>query len=89
MKVIWHDGYYWPLPWYLRAFERVGYWDRMPRDPAAPLVIASPLHDGALTARLEDTHLMTGYYAVRPNVLAQLWVSMDLWEAHLRRLGRL
>jgi uncharacterized protein (TIGR03663 family) len=89
VKVIWHDGYYWPLPWYLRGFQRVGYWDRMPRDPTAPLVISSRVHDGALTARLEDTHLMTSYYAVRPNVLAQLWVSMDLWEKHLRRLGRL
>ena len=33
--------------------------------------------------------LMTGYFGVRPNVLAQLWVRMDLWEAHLRRLRRL
>jgi uncharacterized protein (TIGR03663 family) len=89
VKVVWHDGYYWPLPWYLREFSRVGYWDHMPSDPAAPLVIASPQLDELLTEQLGETHLMTGYYGVRPNVLAMLWVRMDLWEAHLRRLGRL
>jgi len=61
----------------------------MPDDPAAPLVICSPGFDRALTERLDATHLMTGYYGVRPNVLAMLWVRMDVWEAHLRRLGRL
>jgi uncharacterized protein (TIGR03663 family) len=89
VKVVWHDGYYWPLPWYLREFSRVGFWNRMPSDPAAPLVIASPQLDELLSEQLDDTHLMIGFYGVRPNVLAMLWVRMDLWEAHLRRLGRL
>jgi predicted membrane-bound mannosyltransferase len=89
VKVIWNDPFYWPLPWYLRRFTRVGYWSSMPDDPAAPIVIASAQLDRELTERLEATHLMTGYYDVRPGVLAQLWVRMDLWEAHLRRLGRL
>ena len=89
VEVVWHDRYYWPLPWYLRRIEHVGYADRMPPDPSAPLVIATPQFDAALTDRLDETHLMTGYYAVRPNVLAQLWVRMDVWESHLRRLGRL
>jgi hypothetical protein len=61
----------------------------IPDRPGAPIVISSPQLDAALTAKLDETHLMTGYYAVRPNVLAQLWVRMDLWEAHLRCLGRL
>ena len=89
VKVIWKDSYYWPLPWYLRRFGNVEYWTRMPGEPSAPLVIASPEFDAPLTETLDATHLMTGYYAVRPNVLAQLWVRMDVWESHLRRLGRL
>ena len=89
IHVVWGDAYYWPLPWYLRGFERVGYWTGVPDDPGAPIVISSPQFDAALTERLDSTHLMTGYYGVRPNVLAQVWVRMDLWEAHLRRLGRL
>ncbi|MFV1966891.1 MAG: flippase activity-associated protein Agl23 [Pirellulaceae bacterium] len=89
VKVVWHDGYYWPLPWYLRDFSHVGYWDHMPADPAASLVLSSPQLDEQLTEKLNATHLMTGYYGVRPNVLAMLWVRVDVWEAHLRRLGRL
>ena len=32
---------YWPLPWYLRRFEQVGWWSAPPADPYAPVVIAS------------------------------------------------
>jgi len=38
---------------------------------------------------MRGTHLMTGYYGIRTSVPAQFWVRNDLWEAHLRRLGRL
>ncbi len=89
VKVIWNNTYYWPLPWYLRRLERVGFWAQIPDDPSAAIVVAAPEHDTALTARLDATHLMTGFYGLRPGVLAQLWVRMDLWEAHLRRLGRI
>jgi uncharacterized protein (TIGR03663 family) len=89
VKVLWQDPYYWPLPWYLRNMKRVGYWSELPQDAAAPLIIATPQYDEELTKRLDATHLMTGYYAIRPNLLAELWVSMDLWECHLRKLGRL
>ncbi|OHB77116.1 MAG: hypothetical protein A2W31_14240 [Planctomycetes bacterium RBG_16_64_10] len=85
VDVIWTDHYYWPLPWYLRRFNQVGYWNHVPEGAAVPIVISGPQFDVALTAKLEATHLMTGYYGIRPNVLAQLWVRMDVWEAHLRR----
>ena len=32
---------------------------------------------------------MTGYYELRPQVLAELWVREDVWEAYLRMLGRI
>jgi hypothetical protein len=88
VKLIWDSNYYWPLPWYLREFSQVEYWNRVPEDPSAALVISSPRHDQALTARLEETHLMTGYYELRPNVLAQLWVRDDVWTAHVKELKR-
>ena len=88
IQVIWHNRYYWPLPWYLRRFERVDPWRHVPEVSAAPVVISSAQLDAPLSEKLEATHLMTGYYGVRPNVLAQLWVRMDLWEAHLEHLGR-
>ncbi|NUQ65461.1 MAG: TIGR03663 family protein [Pirellulales bacterium] len=89
VKVIWNDAYYWPLPWCLRRLARTELWTKLPADPGSPLVIASPQYDAALTEELDPTHLMTGYYEVRPQVLAQLWVRMDLWEAHLKQLGKL
>jgi uncharacterized protein (TIGR03663 family) len=89
VKVLWQGPYYWPLPWYLRRFELVGYWTELPPDPAAPIVIASPAYDAQLIQDLDATHLMTGFYEIRPQVLAELWVRLDLWESHLRRLGRL
>lgn len=67
----------------------MGYWTDLPADPSAALIIASPAFDEALTAQLGASHLMTGYYGLRPNVLAQLWVREDVWMAHLRRSGRL
>ncbi len=89
VKVIWHDPYYWPLPWYLRRFEHVEPWTSLPSEPSAAIVIASPQFDRQLTAALEDTHLMTGYYELRPQMLAELWVREDVWEAYLRMLGRI
>ncbi len=87
IDVVWHDAYYWPLPWSLRRFERVGYWAEIPEGDCGPIVVSSAPLDEALTAKLDATHLMTGFYGLRPNVLAQLWVRLDLWEAHLRRQG--
>ena len=89
IKLIWHDHYYWPLPWYLRRFDDVEPWTGLPPDPDAAIVISSPRFDKELTRSLEETHLMTGYYEIRPQVLVQLWVREDVWMAHLRRLGRI
>lgn len=89
LKLIWPDPYYWPLPWYLRAFDNTQFWREMPPDPRAPIIIASPQFDAQLTARLGGDYLMTDYYQLRPHVLVQLWVQFDLWEAHLKRLGRI
>ncbi len=89
VKVVWNDPYYWPLPWYLRRFADVELWTSLPADAAAPLVIAAPQYDAQLTTQLEATHIMTGYFELRPQVLAMLWVRLELWERNLRRLGRI
>jgi predicted membrane-bound mannosyltransferase len=89
VKVVWAGAYYWPLPWYLRGWDHVQLWTHLPDDARAPIVISSPGYDAELTKQLDDTHLMTGYYGIRTNELVQLWVRIDVWEAHLRRLGRL
>lgn len=84
IKVISVDEYYWPVPWYLRQFTNVGYWTKsVPADPDAPVILSSPEYEDVLTRRLDATHLMTGFFAIRPSVFLQIWVRMDLWKAYL------
>ena len=83
IKVITPDGDYWPLPWYLREFDHVGWWPEVPGDPLAPMVIAS----GKLNLGLEaqGTHVMVGYFELRPQVFLELYVERGLWERYLKR----
>jgi uncharacterized protein (TIGR03663 family) len=76
----------WPLPWYLRRFDRVGYW----QDAAgagsfeeAPVVIADSEQSGRLESRLSPSY-QSEYYGLRPNVLLVLYARTDLWEAYLK-----
>lgn len=83
VKVISEDAYYWPLPWYIRRLPNVGYWTEIPPDPSAPIVLSSPVFDEALTKRLDATHLMTGFYGLRPGAMFQVWARMDTWTRYL------
>jgi hypothetical protein len=83
VKVIAPDGDYWPLPWYLRSFHRVGYWEQLPEDPYAPVMIVSASLKAALDA--SKTHLMAGYFQLRPGVFLELYVETDLWRAWLAK----
>jgi hypothetical protein len=75
----------WPLPWYLRAFRRVGYWnetDELPDVSGAPVLIGTP----ELIERLPPEVLrdyQREYYGLRPGVLQVLCVRRPLWEAFL------
>jgi uncharacterized protein (TIGR03663 family) len=84
IKVFSVDTYTWPLPWYLRRFPNVGYWTQVTQDAAAPVVIASPEFDDALSKKLDSTHLMIGYYGLRPGTLYEVWVRMNLWANYLK-----
>jgi uncharacterized protein (TIGR03663 family) len=83
IKVMAKGGDYWPLPWYLRRFERVGWWGAVADDPVAPVVIASPAFAPELDLILAETHQMAGYYGLRPAVFLQLYVERELWERYL------
>ena len=77
---------YWPLPWYLRSFKAVGYWDKIPAQPPAPIMIVSSALHAAFDERPERTHLMAGYFELRPNVFFELYVSVDLWTQYVKTL---
>ncbi len=61
----------WPLPWYLRAFPRVGYWRPGQNPGRADLYLTSPEAAGSLSATL--ARWRPEYFGVRPGVLLILW----------------
>lgn len=74
-------SYYWPLPWYLRNFDAVGYWQDA-SDPSLSqcgVVLALPEEADAVSAKLTNTH--TGFpRSLRTNVVVTLYLRNDLWK---------
>lgn len=71
---------FWPLPWYLRSY-RTGWWSELPADPYAPMMIVSArLHAGLDE---QGTHLMVGYFQMRPQEFFELYVKKELWIQYL------
>ena len=83
IKVMAPESDYWPLPWYLRRFTQVGWWAELPPDPFAPVMIVSAKFRAALDEK--KTHLMTGYFELRPGTFFELYVEAHLWRACLER----
>jgi len=81
IKVVAPTDDYWPLPWYLRQFKNTGWWNALPPDPYAPIMIVSASLRANLDAR--QTHIMVGLFALRPQVFLELYVQSDLWRAYL------
>jgi predicted membrane-bound mannosyltransferase len=77
---------YWPLPWYLRRFKSVGYWDKIPAQPPAPIMMVSTALRARFDERPEKSHLTAGYFELRPNVFFELYVSVDLWTQYIKTL---
>jgi predicted membrane-bound mannosyltransferase len=74
---------YWPLPWNLRAFDRIGWWQALPKGPIAPITIVSSKL--SLAPEYQTTHVMAGYFELRPEVFLQLYVDGDLWKKYVTR----
>lgn len=56
---------YWPLPWYLRGLDPVGYWTQPPADCDGALVIASAGLADAVRLRLRGAYRVS-YLGLRP-----------------------
>jgi uncharacterized protein (TIGR03663 family) len=83
INVIAPEGDYWPLPWYLRKFDRVGWWNQLPEAPFAPVMVVS----AKLHANLDEkkTHVMIRYFELRPGSFFELYVELPLWKAYLEK----
>ncbi len=72
---------YWPLPWYLREFESIGYWPAPPPGlDQMPVVLWVPEGGAPVALDLSATHtpLPRG---LRANVPLTLFLRHDIWQA--------
>jgi uncharacterized protein (TIGR03663 family) len=76
------DGDYWPLPWYLRKQDRVGYWQHLPQLSEVPFIIADIRLQQELDARLDGGYHME-MHALRPDVKLLACIRKDLWDAFM------
>jgi predicted membrane-bound mannosyltransferase len=83
IKVMAPESDYWPLPWYLRTFPQVGWWDKVPSDPFAPVMIVSSKFQAALDEN--KTHLMPEIFQLRPDAFFELYVQLELWQDWLKK----
>jgi predicted membrane-bound mannosyltransferase len=88
IKVITPDGDYWPLPWYLRQFTRIGWYDSLPADPYAPMIIVSAQLDARLDEKSDKKWIMVGLTELRPQKFLELYVEAELWKKYIATLPR-
>ncbi len=95
IEVICPEADYWPLPWYLRSFPNIGWWNKVDdKVPAAPLIIASPKVYDALMKKLYElpppgernlyVPLFDRPVYLRPNVELIGLVTKDLSDSFLQ-----
>lgn len=86
VDVIRPGGDYWPLPWYLRKYDNVGYWTRIPDALGAPVTIMSPALYETIGETLTETHVVE-HYSLRPGVLLQVYIEKELWDRFMEDRG--
>jgi len=89
IQVICPKGDCWPLPWYLRSFKGVGYWNQVDMSaPSAELIIAKPEVEPALLKKLYTKPppgqrklyipLFDDYTELRPGVELRGYITKEL-----------
>ena len=70
---------YWPLPWYLREYPNVGYWESLPEGSDAPIQVFSFAGDQEVP-ELDETAYMTELRGLREGVFLLIFIEMELWD---------
>jgi len=89
IQVITADSDYWPLPWYLRKFNRIGWWDRVdPKTTSAPIIITRPDMEKDLIHKLYEIPppgkrylylpLFDEYTELRPGIEVSGYIRKDV-----------
>jgi predicted membrane-bound mannosyltransferase len=96
IEVVCPGSDYWPLPWYLRAYSNVGYFNQFDFDlPAGALIVTMPALEPDLIKKLYDIpppghrdmyipFFDNGVW-LRPGVEIDLFVRKDVWDEWYRR----
>ncbi len=88
IQVMAPDGEYWPLPWYLRRFKQVGWWDKIPTEPYSPAMIVGKRFEADLDEKSNKAWLMVGLFELRPRIFFELYVEAGLWSKYVERLPK-
>ena len=75
----------WPMPWYLRAFEQVGYWSEVPDEIDAPIIVFSPEHQEVIDQRKKNDYQQE-IYGLRPTVHLMVYIRKDLWNEFIKSI---
>jgi uncharacterized protein (TIGR03663 family) len=85
----------WPLPWYLRRFSGVRWWDGVPEfAPNAPIILATPDMEPELIRKLYELpppgerelymNMFRDRVELRPQVELGGYIAMSLWDDYLQ-----
>jgi len=96
IEVIYPGADYWPLPWYLRSYPHVGWWQDVDVNvPPAPIILAAPGVESDLLRKLYDLPppgqknlylpLFESYTELRPQIELRGYVVKDLWDQYLQK----
>ena len=88
VKIIAAENDYWPLPWHLRRFKHVGWYDKLPADLFAPIVVVSAKLNARLDEKSEKKWIMAGLFEFRPGKFFELYVELELWKKYVATLPR-
>ncbi|HTE89864.1 MAG TPA: hypothetical protein VK639_12955 [Terriglobales bacterium] len=88
VKIIATDSDYWPLPWYLRRFKHLGWYEKLPDDPFAPIVVVSSKLDARLDDKSDRKWIMVGLTELRPERFFEQYVELELWKKYVETLPR-
>jgi uncharacterized protein (TIGR03663 family) len=77
----------WPLPWYLRKYNQVGYWTGSEQvESLEPAKIAiMTVSEARKRSEAELDAYLIEYFSLRPDVLLMLAIRNDLWESYRRK----
>ena len=95
IEVICPGGDYWPLPWYLRAYPNIGWWNAVDMNISpGSIIIASPKVEPDILTKLYELPppgeknlylpLFDTVTELRPHIELRGYVVKDLWDSYMQ-----